>query len=278
MIINYKDICINLICNPTELKDKNPIIFLHGFTGSVNDWDFVTGQLSENFSPIIIDLIGHGKSDSPNRVDLYESKFQIELLKYVLDYLRIKKVILVGYSMGGRLALSFTNKYQELVEGLVLESTSFGLENENERLERVKSDEKLAEQIENSNVKDFINNWIKAPLFDSFRNVGIEKINTLKNNKIKNNNLVGLKNSLLGFSTGKMRNFFLNINNLQVKTLLIVGELDKKFVEINKKANSILTNSELAIIKKSGHNVHFEKPKEFLKFLNRFLLNMKGNK
>lgn len=278
MIINYKDICINLICNPTELKDKNPIIFLHGFTGSVNDWDFVTGQLSENFSPIIIDLIGHGKSDSPNRVDLYESKFQIELLKYVLDYLRIKKVILVGYSMGGRLALSFTNKYQELVEGLVLESTSFGLENENERLERVKSDEKLAEQIENSNVKDFINNWTKAPLFDSLRNVGIEKINTLKNNKIKNNNLVGLKNSLLGFSTGKMRNFFLNINNLQVKTLLIVGELDKKFVEINKKANSILTNSELAIIKKSGHNVHFEKPKEFLKFLNRFLLNMKGNK
>ena len=278
MIISYKDICFNVICNPKEFKVKNPIIFLHGFTGSVNDWNFVTEQLSENFSPIFIDLIGHGKSDSPNNVEFYETKFQTEVIKYVLDYFELEKVILVGYSMGGRLALSFTIKYQESVDALILESTSFGIENEKERLERIKSDKKLAEQIENSSVKGFINKWIKAPLFDSLKNVGLEKFNTLKNDKIRNNNLVGLKNSLLGFSTGKMENYFLKINNLKVKTLLIVGELDEKFVKINKKANSILANSELEIIKESGHNVHFEKPKEFLKFLNRFLLNMKGNK
>ena len=278
MIISYKDICFNIICNPKEFKVKNPIIFLHGFTGSVNDWNFVTEQLSENFSPIFIDLIGHGKSDSPNNVEFYETTFQTEVIKYVLEYFELEKVILVGYSMGGRLALSFTLKYQESVDALILESTSFGIENEKERLERIKSDKKLAEQIENSSVKEFINKWIKAPLFDSLRNVGLEKFKTLKNDKIRNNNLVGLKNSLLGFSTGKMENYFLQINNLKVKTLLIVGELDEKFVKINKKANSILANSELQIIKESGHNVHFEKPKEFLKFLNRFLLNMKGNK
>jgi 2-succinyl-6-hydroxy-2,4-cyclohexadiene-1-carboxylate synthase len=60
--------------------------------------------------------------------------------------------------------------------------------------------------------------------------------------------------------------------------MLIAGELDEKFVGINIKANSLLPNSELVIVKQSGHNVHFEKPKEFLKFLNRFLLNVKGNK
>jgi 2-succinyl-6-hydroxy-2,4-cyclohexadiene-1-carboxylate synthase len=278
MIISYKDICFNVICNPKEFKVKNPIIFLHGFTGSVNDWNFVTEQPSEKFSSIFIDLIGHGKSDAPNSVEFYETKFQIELLKYVLDYFDLENVILVGYSMGGRLALSFTIKYQESVDALILESTSFGIENEIERLERIESDKKLAEQIENSSVKGFINKWIKAPLFDSLKNVGLEKFNTLKNDKIRNNNLVGLKNSLLGFSTGKMENYFLKINNLQVKTLLIVGELDEKFVKINIKANSILANSELEIIKESGHNVHFEKPKEFLKFLNRFILNMKGNK
>lgn len=276
MKINYKDISLNVICAPHELKFKNPIIFLHGFTGSANDWDFVLEQFPGNSSPIFIDLIGHGESDSPNSVVFYETKFQIELLKYVLEYFELKKVILVGYSMGGRLALSFTMKYQEFVDALVLESTSFGIENEKERLQRIESDKKLAEQIDNSSVEEFINNWIKDPLFNSLRNLDMEKLNDLIKNKIQNNNIVGLKNSLLGFSTGKMKNYFLELNNLKIRTLLIVGELDKKFVKINNKANSLLPKSELIIIKQSGHNVHFEKPKEFLKFLNRFLLNVKG--
>ncbi len=276
MKINYKDISLNVICAPHELKFKNPIIFLHGFTGSANDWDFVLEQFPGNSSPIFIDLIGHGESDSPNSVVFYETKFQIELLKYVLEYFELKKVILVGYSMGGRLALSFTMKYQEFVDALVLESTSFGIENEKERLQRIESDKKLAEQIDNSSVEEFINNWIKDPLFNSLRNLDMEKLNDLIKNKIQNNNIVGIKNSLLGFNTGKMKNYFLELNNLKIRTLLIVGELDKKFVKINNKANSLLPKSELIIIKQSGHNVHFEKPKEFLKFLNRFLLNVKG--
>lgn len=278
MKIKYKDISLNVFCLTSELKNKNSIIFLHGFTGSVTDWKFVTDQLPENLTPIFIDLIGHGKSESPNSIKYYKAKFQIEILKYIIEYLNLKKVILAGYSMGGRLALLFTMKNYNLVESLILESTSFGIENEQERKERIKSDQKLAEQIGNSSVEEFIKNWMKAPLFDTLKNVGFERFETLKNRKIETNNLIGLKNSLLGFSTGKMENYFLVLDNFNVKTMLIVGELDEKFVKINKIANSLLPNSELVIVKQSGHNVHFEKPKEFLKFLNRFLLNVKGNK
>lgn len=278
MKIKYKDISLNVFCLTSELKNKNPIIFLHGFTGSVTDWKFVTDQLPENLTPIFIDLIGHGKSESPNSIKYYKAKFQIEILKYIIEYLNLKKVILAGYSMGGRLALLFTMKNYTLVESLILESTSFGIENEQERKERIKSDQKLAEQIGNSSVEEFIKNWMKAPLFGTLKNVGFERFETLKNRKIETNNLIGLKNSLLGFSTGKMENYFLVLNDFNVKTMLIVGELDEKFVKINKIANSLLPNSKLVIVKQSGHNVHFEKPKEFLKFLNRFLLNVKGNK
>lgn len=278
MKIKYKDISLNVFCLTSELKNKNPIIFLHGFTGSVTDWKFVTDQLPENLTPIFIDLIGHGKSESPNSIKYYKAKFQIEILKYIIEYLNLKKVILAGYSMGGRLALLFTMKNYKLVESLILESTSFGIENEQERKERIKSDQKLAEQIGNSSVEEFIKNWMKAPLFGTLKNVGFERFETLENRKIETNNLIGLKNSLLGFSTGKMENYFLVLNDFNVKTMLIVGELDEKFVKINKIANSLLPNSKLVIVKQSGHNVHFEKPKEFLKFLNRFLLNVKGNK
>jgi 2-succinyl-6-hydroxy-2,4-cyclohexadiene-1-carboxylate synthase len=278
MIIKYKDISVNVVCIPSELKNKNPIIFLHGFTGTATDWNFLKDQLPENFSPIFIDLIGHGKSDSPDNVEYYEANFQIEILKYILEYLELEKVILVGYSMGGRLAISFTMKNHEFVHALILESTSFGIENEQERIERIESDEKLAEQISNSSVEEFINNWIKAPLFDTLKNASYERFESLKKRKIESNNLIGLKNTLLGFSTGKMENYFLDLDNIKVKTMLIAGELDEKFAGINIKANSLLPDSELVIVKQSGHNVHFEKPKEFLKFLNRFLLNVKGNK
>lgn len=278
MKINYKDISLNIKCKQADLKSKHPVLFLHGFTGSANDWDFVTENLEEKFTPIFVDLVGHGQSDSPDNPEYYGINFQIELLKNMCDYLDLDKINLVGYSMGGRLALAFATNFRENVESLVLESTSFGIVDKNDRLERIHSDEKLAKQIENSSIGDFIKYWINTPLFDSLNKVEPARLEKLLENKIKRNNQKGLKNSLLGCSTGKMKNYFLELGNLSTDIMLIVGALDQKFVGINTKANSLFTNSELRVIKESGHNVHFEKPKEFLKLLNRFLLNVEGNK
>ncbi|MCB9206037.1 MAG: 2-succinyl-6-hydroxy-2,4-cyclohexadiene-1-carboxylate synthase [Ignavibacteriales bacterium] len=274
MILKIYNLSINIECNPQALKSKTPILFLHGFTGNFNDWKFVENKLPENFTPIFIDLIGHGKTSSPIDVKNYTSDSQIELLKELLVKLKIQECVIVGYSMGGRLALEFTLKYPEFVSALILESTSFGIEDESERKRRIESDEKLAEQIENSNISDFIKYWYTIPLFNSLKNLPKDKFENLIKSKIASNNNIGLKNSLIGFSTGRMQNFYLFAKTINIKTLLIAGELDEKYKTTLLRADYLMPNSKLKIVNDAGHNVHLEKPEEFLKLINEFLLNI----
>lgn len=271
MILIIDNLNFNLEYDKSDFVTKTPIIFLHGFTGNLNDWKFVDKKLNNNFSPIFIDLIGHGNSSSPDDAELFTSKMQIKFLKIILQELNLEKVILVGYSMGGRLAIDFSHTFPENVKALVLESASFGLENEGEKEERIQNDSRLAEQIENSTIEEFINYWENIPLFDSQKNLPDQVLEEIKKEKIKSNNPVGLKNSLLGFSTGRMKNYFMLISNFNFPILLIYGELDKKFVNIAKRINPLIKNSEMKIVKNAGHNLHLEKPGEFLKLLDTFL-------
>ena len=112
-------------------SSKKPVVFLHGFTGSSLDWDFLLSELSNEFEPITIDLLGHGKTSSPKKTDKYSFDSQVQLLDGLFKELNIVKPILVGYSMGGRLALSYLLNHPNKIEAIVLESTSFGLKKKN---------------------------------------------------------------------------------------------------------------------------------------------------
>ena len=88
-------------------------------------------------------------------------------LKCIFDKFSITKAHVLGYSMGGRLALTFANLYPQCVRSLILESTSPGLETEEERSERRKSDQQLAERILNDGIEAFVERWENITLFES---------------------------------------------------------------------------------------------------------------
>ncbi|MCB0744355.1 MAG: 2-succinyl-6-hydroxy-2,4-cyclohexadiene-1-carboxylate synthase, partial [Ignavibacteriae bacterium] len=261
-----------------NISSKTPIVFLHGFTGNLNDWKFLINKLPPEFTLVIIDLIGHGKSSSPDSLKYYSSKSQIIFLNKIFEKLNLTNIILVGYSMGGRLTLDFTFAFPENVQAIVLESSSFGLTTKIEKEERIINDRKIAELISKSSIEDFITYWINIPLFNSLKSLSKKKYEKNIKEKIKSNNSIGLKNSLIGFSTGKMKNYFRLANKINQKALLITGELDNKFTNIAEKANNILPNTNFVKVKNAGHNVHLEKPQEFLKLLNTFLLKIRNNK
>jgi 2-succinyl-6-hydroxy-2,4-cyclohexadiene-1-carboxylate synthase len=275
MKIDIHNTKINIHFVKDELKSKIPILLLHGFTGSLEDWNFIDDNLSQEFTAIKIDLIGHGESDSPTKIEAYTFESQIEIINKIIQKLELEKVIILGYSMGGRLALSFSMQYPEKIIALVLESTSFGVEEENEKNERINSDKILAKQIRNSTIENFITDWLNIPLFKTLQNISAERVKELKQKKIKSNSSMGLANSLLSFSTGKMKNYFQLCSTFKKPVLLVSGDLDSKFKAISEKANRILPNSEISIVKNCGHNVHFENPQEFLKLVNKFLLNIR---
>lgn len=253
-----------------NLSSKNiPLVLLHGFAGSASVWEILFDKL-ENLCPIIaIDLIGHGKTSAPDNPIFYSEESQISQLNKIFEELEIEKFILLGYSMGGRLALSYSLNNTNKIIGLILESSTAGIQNDDLRKERYENDLLISEKIRTENLIHFFKNWYSASLFNSLKNIP-SKLDELILRKSKNNR-TGLANSLIGFSTGKMKNYWSEIQKFQKPVLLICGNLDQKYYDINLKLNSLFPNSNLAVIKDSGHITHLEKPDEFVNLVNSFL-------
>lgn len=246
-----------------------PVLFIHGFMGNSNDWNFLAEKLDTNFTLYAVDLIGHGNSSCPDEEDHYSYKSINSQLISILIKLNLKKVVIAGYSMGGRAALGFAVENPNLVEGLIMESATAGIENNNERIKRIKADKQLSENIRTGSIKSFLENWYENKLFAS-----LTKYPELLKNEITiktKNNPIGIANCVAGFSPGKMPSYWDKICGINIPVLLIAGKLDEKYVHTNNKMNNLFPNSELKIIKGAGHNTHLEKPVEFINFVNYFL-------
>jgi 2-succinyl-6-hydroxy-2,4-cyclohexadiene-1-carboxylate synthase len=273
MLIKSSGININCVFKREEnLSNKIPIIFLHGFLGSSKDWKFIISKLNDNFFPISIDLVGHGKSDSPVDPGMYSPETINQFISDIFKYFDLSKAVICGYSMGGRAALGYTLKNPNKVSGLLLESSTAGIENNNERMQRVKNDNKLIQIIKEHGINKFVDHWTNLHLFESQKELPSSLQNRIIESRLKNNPM-GIINSLLSFGAGVMPSYWNQLSNILTPTLLIAGEYDSKFVEINKKMNNVIPNSSFKIVPKSGHNTHLEKPTEFVSLINNFIRN-----
>lgn len=257
------------IFNETATKYP-PVYLLHGFTGSAEDWRQTASGILIEYPVYAIDLPGHGKNASVDDITLYTADAIISSIKETLDFYKVKKLILCGYSMGGRAALSFATKHPEYISALILESTTAGIINYEDRQNRIKNDEKIASLITSESMEYFIDYWINIPLFESQKTLPYEKLEAVRKNKLLNNS-IGLANSLKGFGTGSMPVLWDELKGLKFPVLLITGELDKKFTTISKEMVKLLPNGVHYIVPGSGHNVHLEKPEHFLNLTNEFL-------
>lgn len=251
-----------------ELKgDGVPVVYLHGFTGTGGTWDEMTRQLPENFLSLTIDLPGHGRTDSGAPKDM--EGFSRDLAR-LLDYYQWQKVHLIGYSMGGRTALSFAIAYPDRVKSLTLESASPGLSDESEREDRRRKDEHLASRIENGGVKAFVDFWENIPLFQSQKKLPgnvREKIHTER----LSHSRAGLAQSLRYMGTGSQPSWWDALQSLEVPVLLLAGESDEKFTAINQSMKKLIPTAELAVVKDAGHAIHVELPDIFGKIVSEFL-------
>ncbi len=252
---------------------RNSVLLLHGFTGSLEDWREILGSLNPNFNYIGIDVVGHGKSDSPVNIDKYSPQALSKQIGDLLNYLSIEQIIIVGYSMGGRAALNFAINHPNKIRGLILEGTTAGIESEKIRSERIKIDEELADYIESHNIEEFVELWMSKEIFNTQRRFSNEKLKNIRKKKTLNSK-IGLANSLRGFGTGRMDYLDNKLNQISCPVMLITGELDTKFSKINSVLKQKFPNARHKIIKNAGHNTHLEKPERFVTVINDFLLNM----
>ena len=245
------------------------LIFLHGFLGNASDWEIILeDKRLSNYNKLAIDLPGHGNFIPVNTVNNYSEDIIICYIKDIINSQLNKKIILIGYSLGARAALSFVCKYPELVSALVLESGTPGIEDPTERANRFNIDTILAEKIKEDYNK-FIDSWYNSSIFSSLSfNPKLKELLTLKRYSNNPNEII---KTLIGFSQGIMTSKWKYLTELNLPVLLITGELDKKYTEINKKMQDMIPNSIHKVIKNAGHIPHFENKNDFIKELDFFL-------
>ena len=193
-------------------------------------------------------------------------------MNHTLEKLEIDKAILPGYSMGGRAALTYTFSFPGKVAGLILESTTAGIDSESERRARQENDKQIADSILQNGIENFVDFWMNIPLFSSQKKLPLETLVNIKKNKLKNSPR-GLANSLLGFGTGTMPSYWHKLKELAMPVQLITGSLDEKYDNINRHMSSIIPDANHKVIENAGHNTHLEKASEFIILVNSFLKN-----
>ena len=103
-------------------KNSIPIVFIHGVGLDHQMWNDQTDYFNE-YSTLTYDLLGHGKTPC-NKEKLSLKDFSDQLLE-ILDYLKIEKIHLIGFSLGSLIALDFSSHFQKKVEKLILIGTTY---------------------------------------------------------------------------------------------------------------------------------------------------------
>jgi 2-succinyl-6-hydroxy-2,4-cyclohexadiene-1-carboxylate synthase len=245
-----------------------PLVLLHGFTGSSRNWLPLTAAWEAHHKIITVDLLGHGWTISPDDPARYAIEQVAADLQTVIGSITPEPVHLLGYSMGGRLALYYALHYP--VRSLILESASPGLATEEERRMRRESDEKLADEIEREGIAAFVERWEALPLFASQARLSDDVRAALRAQRLMNFPR-GLANSLRGMGTGAQPPLWDSLPQVNVPTLLIAGAEDAKFVAIAQQMRDQIPNAQLAIIPDAGHTTHLEQPERFAETVQRFL-------
>ncbi|AQQ52742.1 2-succinyl-6-hydroxy-2,4-cyclohexadiene-1-carboxylate synthase [Planococcus lenghuensis] len=251
-------------------EQQKVLVLLHGFTGSTHTWHSAIPYLLD-YRIVLIDLLGHGRTMSPEHQARYRMAYQLQDLKELFRQLQLDEFVLAGYSMGGRTALAYACTYPAGIRRLILESASPGLRTESERHLRREQDQKLAERIERDGIIEFISFWENLPMFETQRNLPSAIRQAVREERL-NQHPSGLAGSLYGMGTGAQAPYWDQLEQLACPVLLLTGTDDNKFTAIAREMKeqiSRVTHIEM----EAGHAIHVEKPEEFATIIRQQLKN-----
>lgn len=96
------------------------VVLLHGYTASIQWWEEVAPALAQANRVIVIDLVGHEGSESPNEAEPYGAVGQATAVHQALDALGVRHAVLIGHSMGGMVATALAESAPALVDRVVV--------------------------------------------------------------------------------------------------------------------------------------------------------------
>jgi 2-succinyl-6-hydroxy-2,4-cyclohexadiene-1-carboxylate synthase len=239
--------------SPLALETTGPpgapaVLLLHGFMGSRRDWDPLIAVISGTHRCIAVDLPGHGETGAPADEALWTPDGCVKALAEILA--AAGGGCVMGYSLGGRLALQLAAEHQQVVTRAVLVSAAPGIADEEARRERRSADEQLALRLETLGLETFLGEWYRQPLFDALR--AHPRFPEVLARRRRNQARL-LARSLRSMGTGVQRSLWEELPGLRSPLLLLAGELDAKFAQLAFETVALCPRGEAVVLRGRGH-------------------------
>lgn len=170
--------------------ENPPLLLLHGFMQSCGSWHVVADTLKAKYCVHALDFIGHGQSEKSSNPARYTYEDMAQSVDYFIRNICIPAwfdaneneptrfqplVHVIGYSMGGRIALQLLKTSSNVLASVILESCNVGCATEKDRQEAAQRNRSWIDRLQTDGMEAFVNYWETLPLFDTQRELGWDK-------------------------------------------------------------------------------------------------------
>jgi 3-oxoadipate enol-lactonase len=256
-IINGWNTCYNIYGKAVGL----PVVFIHGFPFSQEMWRSQVAELSGDYRVVTYDVRGHGESEVGD--GQYSIEFFVDDLLALLERLEIEKVVVVGLSMGGYIALRAVERNPERFRALVLCHTRSEADTDEAKLKRTASIRFVKQEGAKKFAEGFVRGVFAPQTFNSKPAI-VKSILEI----IERMSPLAIAGTLLALAA--RTDTTASLSKITVPTLILAGESDTLIpISAGQSMHEKIPNSELLVIPKSAHLSNLENPEEF----NRLLLN-----
>jgi 2-succinyl-6-hydroxy-2,4-cyclohexadiene-1-carboxylate synthase len=246
-----------------------PLVLLHGFTGSPQSFQPLIARVApwqRAFAPALLGHAGNsagpvGDSTPPASGLAARSGFELEVDRIAASIRQNvdTPVLLLGYSLGARIALGLCVRHPELVTRATCIGVHPGIEDEQQRVARRAADAGWCDMLETRGIGAFADAWENQALFASQTRLSPEVREQQRSERLRHS-ARGLALALRRLGLAEMPNYWPSLASLGMPIDLVVGALDDKFTALARRAHFELNNSRLHIVPHSGHNVVLEAP------------------
>lgn len=231
------------------------LVGLHGFTQTGRHWHEIMAAAHDR-------LVARGISavwrcpDLPGHGAAAEQSCTLDDAVATLRDLVTPGIptVWAGYSMGGRHLLHLVAQQPELVDAMVLISTTAGIDDADARAERRRLDEQRAQEVEALGVEEFLSRWTSMDMFSTMPATPDDMAERQRNT------VTGLAASVRGAGTGTQQPLWSNLAGIDIATIVLTGDLDPKFTTIGERLTSTLPHAEHRRVADCGHALLAEAP------------------
>jgi pimeloyl-ACP methyl ester carboxylesterase len=246
----------------TDQGKGRAVILLHGFLGSHQSWELTIHDLAKSYRVIAIDLPGHGGTDNFGYV--HTMHMMAKCVKAVLDELNLKRVVLIGHSMGGYVTLAFADYFPDYLRGFCLfHSTAY------EDAPEKKKDRTRSVRIVKSNHHLYTREVIRN-LFATKNLKYLRKEIGFANKIASKTSKQGIVAALEGMKDRPPRELILKL--VEYPIMLVIGKHDNVIPEKDLfEQAEFIKNKTVLYLEHDGHMAFLESPKVTNKALRQFL-------